>query len=103
MFTIEPLFDFDPEPPPHYHLYPDDRNLIRLEDGSCRCRYCGEVSGNQYLHSNGHSYVFNGWCAARLMANHGANPDQLAWLEAHGFNVVNAHDPANWDLLEDAN
>lgn len=98
-WTIEPLFEFEIETPERKL----DKNAIPLDDGSVRCRHCGIVEANDFLFSISHSYVFNGWCSKRLMANNGANPDQLEWLSKHGFQQVDRFDVAYWDLVEDAN
>lgn len=95
MFTIEPLW-YDDVPQPVKQ--PDDPNIIRLDNGMLKCRDCGELVRNEALFAISHSMCFNGWCSSHLISNNGACPEQLEWLEAHGFIKVDRFDPAFWNL-----
>jgi hypothetical protein len=53
-----------------------------------QCSHCGDWSPNSCLLSINHAPIFNGWCGRRLWATKRKNADDLAWLEEHGFEVV---------------
>lgn len=63
------------------------------------CPDCGDYLPNGlHVYDTNHGIVFNGWCATHLLCNNGANTDQLAWLEKHGFEVCDRFDQANWNM-----
>ena len=95
MFIDVPLWE-DPTPEPIFHE--DDFNMIRLGDDMFQCRDCKEIVKGEYVWQISHGMAFNGWCFAHLLCNNGANPDQLEWLEAHGFQKVDRFDQAFWNL-----
>jgi hypothetical protein len=76
----------------------DDPNMIRLHDGTIKCRHCGHIDTNEYVWAISHSMAFNGWCTTHILMNHGANPSQHEWLAQHGFTVVDRFDERYWDL-----
>jgi hypothetical protein len=91
MFTIEPLFDMETETAPQREYW-----YIKHDDGSLECPHCGEISANLTIAEISHCRVFNGWCATRLLCNHGANDIQLKYLAEHGFEICDPHDKDNW-------
>lgn len=96
-FIQEPLFEIaEPERESwfDYAIRTSDGWFRKVSDTEAQCSYCGDV-GRWII--NDHQRVFNGWCAARLFCNHGANEIQLAYLERHGWEVVDAHDERNWN------
>lgn len=52
-----------------------------------QCAHCGDWMRNQFLLDINHNQMANGWCGRRFWANRRMNPDDLAWLAEHGFEV----------------
>lgn len=77
-----------------------EANEIHNPDGTVTCRHCGETEANDCIFDINHSAVFNGWCSKRLFLNQrapiGSVPEDMEWLNEHGWGVVDAHDKANW-------
>lgn len=78
----------------------EDAARRELNSTPAQCHHCGEWSPNDYLRRTNHGRVFNGWCSKRLLLNNQGRAEALEWLQSHGWERCDAHDPANW--TEDA-
>ena len=63
------------------------------------CKFCGEVMSSALIETN-HGIIFNGWCVKAMMFHnraHSNNPDEIAWLKAHGINPeLSRFDESHW-------
>lgn len=96
-----PLFDLEEfTERPKFQLVDEARQAILDEMAQLNnCPDCGHELRNGITPvETSHGIAFNGWCYTHLLCNHGANPSQLEWLEAHGFVKCDQYDVANWNV-----